>query len=188
MQKSRHTGDIILIDGASSSGKTTISRALQDALDRPFWHFSIDHLRDAGVLPAERLRSGDFDWGTLRPSFFEGFHRCLPALADAGNNLIVEHIVETDEWMSRLVRLLSPFDVFFVGLHCPLDVLEGREAERGNRRAGEAREDFHRIHEPALYDLELDSTKPPESNVEKLITSWESRVSPSAFDRMESAV
>jgi guanylate kinase len=38
MQKRRAAGEIILIDGASSSGKTTISRALQETLDQPFWH------------------------------------------------------------------------------------------------------------------------------------------------------
>ena len=81
MDESDAAGEIILINGASSSGKTTLSCALQAALDQPFWHFSIDHLRDGGVLPLERIQAGDFDWRELRPSFFEGFHRALPALA-----------------------------------------------------------------------------------------------------------
>jgi len=181
-------GAIILIDGASSSGKTTISCALQAALDRPFWHFSIDHLRDGGVIPLERIQAGDFDWRELRPSFFEGFHRALPALAGAGNNLIVEHIVETESWMKRLVHLLSGFDVYFVGLQCPLAELERRERARGNRRIGEARADHVRVHEFARYDLELDSTESVESNVDKLVSSWTGRESPSAFDSMRAAV
>ena len=78
----------------------------------------------------------------MRPMFFEGFHRCLPALAGAGNNLIVEHIVETQPWMNLLVQVLEPFDVFFVGIHCPLPELERRELERGDRRIGEARQDY----------------------------------------------
>ena len=188
MDDSGAGGKIILIDGASSSGKTTLSRALQAALDQPFWHFSIDHLRDGGVLPLERIQAGEFDWARLRPSFFEGFHRCLPSLAEAGNNLIIEHIVETEAWMARLVRLLSGHDVYFVHLYCALDVLESRERARGNRRVGEARADFERSHEFALYDLELDSAETLESNVEKLVWSWGRRESPTAFDKMRAAV
>jgi chloramphenicol 3-O phosphotransferase len=53
-------GTIIFINGASSSGKSTIARALQARLEDPFWHISIDHLREAQVLPFDRIRSGDF--------------------------------------------------------------------------------------------------------------------------------
>lgn len=113
-------GAIIFVNGASSSGKSTLCAALQARLHEPFWHFSIDHLRDAGVLPLARIRSGEFRWPALRPAFFDGFHRCLPAIADAGNNLLVEYIVETGAARRQIVGLLRPFDVFFVGVHCPL--------------------------------------------------------------------
>ena len=89
------SGKIILINGASSVGKTTLSRALQNKLEEPFWHFSIDHLREARVLPMERIKGGEFAWPAMRPAFFEGFHCSLPALAAAGNNLIVEHKINT---------------------------------------------------------------------------------------------
>ena len=179
------SGKIILINGASSSGKSTLSKALQARLDEPFWHYSIDHLiRDAGILPMERIKQGDFQWSDLRPAFFEGFHRTLPALAEAGNNLIVEHIVETADWMERLVRLLEPFDVFFVGLHCPLPELERREVERGDRRIGEARQDFEITHMFGTYDLEIDSTTPLDQNVAIVISAWQARQQPSAFTRM----
>ena len=101
------SGKIILLNGASSSSKSTLATALQDRLEQPFWHFSIDHLDAAGVLPQARITSGEFTWSTLRPHFFEGFHRCIPVLAEAGNNLIVEHIVEAEDWMQRLLRLLG---------------------------------------------------------------------------------
>lgn len=180
------SGKIILVNGASSSGKSTLSRALQAKLDEPFWHFSIDHLREAGVLPMRRIRSGEFSWQAMRPAFFEGFHRSLPALAGAGNNLIVEHIVETEAWMHRLVQLLKPFDVFFVGIHCPLPELERREIERGDRRIGEARQDYAMTHTFGFYDIEVDSTEPLEQNVDTVIAAWKARKRPSAFDRMAS--
>ena len=78
--------EIIFLHGASSSGKSTIARLLQARIERPFWHVSIDHLRDAGVLPLARFRSGEFAWADARKPFFDGFHASLAAYADAGNN------------------------------------------------------------------------------------------------------
>ena len=71
----RECGKIIFIHGPSSSGKTTLSRALQQRLDEPFWLFSIDHLREAGVLPMERIRTGEFAWPKS-----EGILRRVPSL------------------------------------------------------------------------------------------------------------
>lgn len=135
-----------------------------------------------------RIQSGDFSWAAMRPAFFEGFHRCLPALAEAGNNLIVEHIVETEAWMYRLVHLLAPFDVFFVGIHCPLPELERREIARGDRRIGEARQDYEITHTFGIYDIEISSTEPLEQNVDRVISGWKTRKSPSAFDKMISSL
>lgn len=89
---------IIFLHGASSSGKSTIARELQARIEKPLWHISIDHLRDSGVLPIERFRNGDFDWTEVRAAFFDGFHASLAAYANAGNDLILEHILDTNGW------------------------------------------------------------------------------------------
>tara|TARA_R110002124_G_scaffold9586_13_gene49305 strand:- start:20932 stop:21483 length:552 start_codon:yes stop_codon:yes gene_type:complete len=175
------TGRIIFLHGASSSGKSTIARALQDRIELPFWHISIDHLRDAGVLPAARIKAGDFDWKAMRAPFFAGFHRSLAAYASAGNNLIVEHILDTPGWQAELADLLGPFDVFFVAIHCPLDELVRREAARGDRGIGSAEQDFHSIHQGVRYDLELQTLDGPAANVAQLIETWTARSGRSAF-------
>lgn len=177
-------GKLILLNGATSSGKSSIARALQNMIDEPFWHFSIDHLRDAGVLPHDRIERGEFQWSAMREAFFEGFHQSLPAFASAGNNLIVEHIIETQAWMRRLVHLLSGFDVFLVGIHCPLDELERREKARGDRPAGGARRDFETIHENAIYDLELNGLQSPDENARLVIDTWHKRSATSVFSQL----
>lgn len=177
-------GAIILLNGASSSGKSTLAAALRDALDEPFWHYSIDHLLAGDMLPSARIDSGDFSWKDMRPSFFAGFHASLPALANAGNNLIVEHIIETQEWMDRLVTLLHGLDVFFVGVHCPLDELERRERSRGDRRIGEARTDFETTHRFCSYDMEVWSTIPATENARSIIAAWKSRSSDKSVERI----
>ncbi len=172
---SMNSGKIIFLNGASSSGKSTLAKGLQAALPLPFWHYSIDHIRDAGVLPMERIRSGEFVWSEMRGAFFTGFHHCLPALASAGNHLLVEHIFETKAMFDDVTRLLKPFDVFYVGVHCPLTILEQREKERGNRPLGSARHDFETTHTFCTYDMEVDSTQLLEDNVKKIITAWQQR-------------
>lgn len=69
---------LILINGASSAGKTTLCRAVRDAMPAPFLHFSLDFFMfGANVLP--RTPEGKIrDWPHLRPHVFQGFNRCLP--------------------------------------------------------------------------------------------------------------
>lgn len=180
---SPEAGQMILLNGASSSGKSSLARAIQARIDRPFWHISIDHLRDSGVLPSARIKSGEFDWRAMREPFFIGFEQSLRVYLQAGNNLIVEHIMESEAWLQRLVDILSGQDVFFVGVHCDLAELERRELARGDRTIGDARRDFHRIHDYCRYDLKVDGMRPADENADLVIAAWHDRGTPSAFAR-----
>ncbi|MFZ0545449.1 MAG: AAA family ATPase [Candidatus Promineifilaceae bacterium] len=178
-------GHIILIHGASSAGKSTQAVAVQQQIDIPLLHISFDLFIDGRILPMERFRNGTFSWSSVRPNVMDGLHQTWKALALAGNNLIIDHIVETEAEMYKLVRLLSGMDVFFVGLHCSLEELERREIQRGNRRKGEARTDFQTVHTFTIYDLELDSELASvEENTDRLIRAWRDRKRPNAFDRI----
>lgn len=178
------SGKIIIINGPSSSGKTTLALALQRQLDIPFIRFSFDLFLDHKAFPLEGIRNGTFSWDSMRPSVFRGLHQCLPALALAGNNIIFDHIIETRPLLDELVSLVSGLDVFFVGLHCSLPELERRERQRGDRREGEAHQDFLTVHSITSYDLELNSEHALEENVTELIRSWKERKRPSALDKM----
>lgn len=184
MSDTSNTGKIIIINGPSSSGKTTLALALQNQFEFPFLRFSFDVFMENNVLPMEQIKNGTFAWSSMRPSVFNGFHQCLPVLAATGNNLIIDHIIETKSWMINLIELLSEYDVYFVGLHCSLPELERREIQRGNRRTGEARADFEIVHSFAFYDLVLSSEDSLEGNVVTLIAAWNNRSKPSAFNNM----
>lgn len=177
-------GKIIFLHGASSSGKSTLARALQARIEEPFWHISIDHLRDSGVLPTARFKAGDFDWRTQRPLFFEGYHRSLAAYAASGNNLILEHILEEQAWLGMLARLFQPFDVFFVGVHCSRETLVRRELHRGDRPIGSAAQDFDRIHVGKRYDFEVHSEMELADIVDNVLRAWRARRAPLVFARL----
>lgn len=101
--------------------------------------------------------------------------------------MLVEHIIETRAWLNDLLRLLRGYDVFFVGVHCPLEVLERRERERGDRHLGEAR--YHlKTHSYCTYDLSVDSREAPEDNAQRIVRAWTRRTSPSAFEMMYAAL
>src|SRR5262252_8134456 len=104
MNDHREPGKIILINGASSAGKSTLARSLQQHLPEPFLHWSFDHLRESNALPMARIRNGGLDWARMRLTVFDGFHRSLPAFAQAGNNLIVDHIIEQEQWLADLIH------------------------------------------------------------------------------------
>jgi len=177
-------GKIILINGPSSAGKTTLALRLQDSLDLPFIRFSFDLFMEHKAFPTASIRSGRFSWESMRPAVFSGIQQCVPALARAGNNVLFDHIIETRDMLHHLITHLYGLDVFFVGLHCSLEELERREIQRGDRRPGEARLDFQTVHNITTYDLELDSENPLEENVSRLIRAWHERQRPNALDRM----
>lgn len=181
----RGPGRIILLNGASSSGKSTLARLLQELLDEPFWHVSSDKLVESGFLPQRRDPRGPFDWRQMRPRFFDGFHRCLPAIADAGNDLIVDHIIELPSWRRELAALLAHLDVYLVGVHCDLDEIDRRERARGDRQIGEGRThvSVDGIHTFGPYDLEVDTTAGVSRQLaESVISAWQTRTPARALD------
>lgn len=178
----RTAAAIILLNGASSAGKSTLAQAVQPQLERPFLRFSPDLLLFGnGVLPTRRDLDGPFSWAAMRGPLFEGYFRCLAALVGAGNNVVADLVIESKDQFRRLVGLLSPFDVFFVGVRCPLPELERREQLRGDRRIGDARQDHATVHSFGAYDAEVDSTLPPENNAAMLAEAWRVRRRPGVF-------
>ncbi len=173
-------GKIILINGASSAGKSTLAAAVRDQLPEPFLRFSFDLFIDSYALPKVEKSA----WRKIRPAVFAGYHRCWPALASAGNNLVIDHILEEKGWLHDLLNLLDGYDVFCVGLHCSLEELERREIARGDRGAGDARKDLEVVHKHIMYDLELNSEELLEQNVRGLVEAWQKRATLSAFDKM----
>lgn len=177
-------GKIIVINGPSSSGKSTLAKELQRQFEIPFLRYSFDLFLDSQALPMEQIRNGKISWESMRPNLFSGLQQCLPILAKAGNNIVFDHIIETKEMLHELLHLTAYMDIYFVGLHCSLEELERREIARGNRGSGDARMDFETVHKITTYDLELDSENDLAENAKTLINAWEKRVRPSALDRM----
>jgi chloramphenicol 3-O phosphotransferase len=134
---------------------------------------------DGGAIPPVRPGVQAFDWvHVMRPRFFDGFHRSIRAMADAGNDLIVDHIIEYPSWREQLAGLLAGLDVFLVGVHCDAAELSRRELARGDRRPGEALEhvEVDRIHDFVAYDVSVDTTEGvDDALVARIVSAWRAR-------------
>lgn len=180
---------VILLNGASSSGKTTLCKTLKEMLPAPYFYLSSDQLVDSGALPNVDRQVNDtpWSWNILRPTFFSGFHKSIAAFAHAGNCILVEHIVEHPSWLQELVLELKDFHVFYVGVFCPIEEIRRREQARGDRYIGEGESHIaDGIHTWSDYDLSIDTTKlSPKENAQLIVDSIQKlQVEESVFRRL----
>ncbi len=163
-------GRIILLNGTSSAGKSTLAKGLRLSLEPQFHYYASDQLADGGFRPLD----ADVRWG-CRELFFRGFHRSIAAFAAAGVDLLVEHIVEEQSWADDLKMVLAAFDVFWVGVHAPVAEIDRRERLRGDRQIGEGV--FHlKTHRFCRYDVEVDTMEPLAGNVDSIVAAWRRRL------------
>jgi len=174
------TGRIIFLNGASSSGKSSIAKALQATITEPCFHHCIDDYL-AAFQKGLWNRQDDVqpEWSCI----IRGFHAAGAAIARAGNLVIFDDVLESDPpWVESLLELFDGIDVILVGVHCPLDELERREQKRTDRKAGMARFQHAQVHAEAIYDVEVDtSVLSPEECAVKIGDCMKAPPQPSAF-------
>ena len=157
---------VIVLNGGSSAGKSSIARALQDLLPDPWLTLGADTLVEA--MPARLTAPGpgiEFkDDGTVVVG--EGFRvleaawiRGIAGMAHAGARIILDEVFlggrrSQDRWHPALEGL----GVLWVAVHCDPDEAERREARRPDRIAGMARKQALAVHAGVSYDAEVDTT------------------------------
>src|SRR5262245_9800249 len=176
-------GQIVFLNGTSSSGTTSLARAVQAATATPYLHTGLDHFLQR--LP--RVRT-DFDpttggappaaagWllpfhdgalvgaprlGPVALRLLTGMYRAIGALAAAGVDVVVDGVIYDVRVLRAAVHALAALPVLFGAVRCPLAVAEQRERDRGDRAPGGARV-FHGLVHPLVaahgrYDLEIDT-------------------------------
>lgn len=159
-----HKGIIIILNGTSSSGKTSIVRALQNLLEEPFLEAGIDKF--IWMLPHRYLDRPLWDdvlgkanrAGQTGHQLVLGMHRAVEALCLSGINVIMDHVLVENAWWQDCLDRFQKLPAFLIGVQCPLDVLEERERDRKNRTLGQARLQFDIVHGKRVYDLEVDTS------------------------------
>jgi len=176
---------LILVNGPSSAGKTTLCRALQAAIEQPYLVVGFDdfifmsasrYYRGADTaqqserdkwtaLGAELVKTSPPDAPVSVTARFGPVFRCLlnaiaptvRTLIDHGNPVIFDHVLHDRSMYESYLAATVGLDVFTVGVTCPLDVLERRERERGDRVLGRARGLAEVVHSFCTYDIMVDT-------------------------------
>ncbi|WP_367125377.1 chloramphenicol phosphotransferase CPT family protein [Streptomyces phytohabitans] len=175
-------GRIIFLNGTSSSGKSSIARELLDVLDDGvFFHLAVDGfnaMRTGRELGADEIEAA------LRRTRM-GFHRSIAAMAEVGNDVVVDHVLSEPWRLLDCLTVLPPESVLFTGVHCPLSELERRELARGDRPPGLAARQYDQVHAHGDYDLECDTgTASPRECALRIREFLPRRPTPSAFTRL----
>jgi chloramphenicol 3-O phosphotransferase len=197
-------GQIILLNGTSSSGKSTIAQALQEVMEAPYLHSGIDHFIERyprrmivhgdGAGPAAdgwlaTFHDSTFTAIRIGPAgykFIAGMYQALAALGHAGINVIVDDVIYDEAVLKLAVDALPPAVVYFVGVRCPLEIAEQRERARGNRAPGGAKVFFEAVHRHGLYDLEVDSGElGPAECAMQIKRGLLNKPAPSAFSQLK---
>jgi chloramphenicol 3-O phosphotransferase len=164
---SQSRGRLIVLNGASSAGKTRIAGALLARMGTACVHTGLDELmqrvkpfgpEDGGRLgPLGRsLRLAWFQVTDGRLQLFRRLHREVVSRVRSGQDVIVETALMDRRALLDAAACFAPLGGLFVGVKPPLAVSEQWEAGRTDRPKGQARKHYDLIHEHGTYDLVLD--------------------------------
>jgi chloramphenicol 3-O phosphotransferase len=195
---------IVILNGASSSGKTALARALQQQWTGPLLLLGTDAMM--AMLPAAyvgmkptasrgiefvneadehgplvRARRGDFAC-----KLEDDFARAVASLAKDGHDLVLDLVLFDPASIDSYLRAFEGLRTCFVGVRCSLAVLEARELARGDRFPNLARSQHAAVHTHSeFYDLEVDSTEAGSQELaDRIVRYLHANPSPDAFGRL----
>ena len=87
-------GQIIFLNGTSSSGKSSIAGQLLLMLDPPHFHMSVD------AINSMRAEQKSRELNAVLAGTRAGFHRAVAGMAEAGNYVIADHVL-SERWRLR---------------------------------------------------------------------------------------
>lgn len=162
---------IVLLNGAGSAGKSTIARAIQARARAVFLHVQMDSwlemmpLRTLGTPEGLTFETVEQDGkkavivtsGAEQEQALRGMRAAVAAMAGEGCNMVVDEVMFAPATLAEYRARLAPYDLHSVGVHAPLDVLEAREAARGDRALGLARAQIDIVHRGMEYDFTVDT-------------------------------
>ena len=172
---------VIVLNGGSSSGKTSIARCLQRLLGTTWMTLGVDDLiralpggeqigalararQDGGAPvrtegpvafgPGGSVVVGD-DFRRAEASWYAG----IAAIGRCGTGLIIDEVfIGGRSSQERLASALQGLPVVWIGVRCAPEVAEARERSRADRVGGMARLQATLVHQGVAYDLTVDTT------------------------------
>ncbi|QYI99645.1 AAA family ATPase [Thalassovita mediterranea] len=169
---------VVILNGTSSSGKTSLARAIQRLAKGPVLRVSMDDFLEMmpprfanddeafsfRLVPDATPAEVEIGTGSYGEALMRGMRASVAALADQGLGLVVDDVMLGAHDQQHYREVLARHEVTFIAVRCALETAEQRERERGDRDIGMARWQFTRVHAGRDYDLEVstDDASPDE--------------------------
>lgn len=169
-------GQIVILNGAPRSGKSSIAAVIQDTFDGPWMNLGVD-VHMSGVMPRRYSPGIGLRPGGERPDleplvvrFYAALYESIAAHSRLGLNVVSDFGHHDGFAVPRGVlpdcaRRLGGLPVLLVGVRCPIEVILERRRATG---WGESRTDGfsepgaerwqREVHNPGIYDLEVDTS------------------------------
>ncbi|MCZ6501440.1 MAG: zeta toxin family protein [Gammaproteobacteria bacterium] len=199
-------GKIIFLNGTSSAGKTTLAHALQELLNEPWLHIALDQFRDGlpakyrglnsphgstgeaglNVVPVTDVEKPftAIRFGEVGTKMLLGMRRAIRAFAESGNNIIIDDIILESEFLQDYLDVLDGLEVIFVGVRCPMEVINKREEARPGRFPGTALGHFEICHAHDDYDVNVDTASNSPQQCAAKVIDFLASGKPGAFNRI----
>lgn len=168
--------EVIVLNGGSSSGKSSLARSLRKLLPEPWAALGVDDLLAAlapSLVGDAAPRAGrpplvvfgtdgavhvDPAWRPVEAAWYTG----VAAMARAGLGVILEEVLlDGATGQRRVADALAGLSVLWVGVRCDPAVAATREKARTDpitRVAGMATSQATRVHHAVRYDIVVDTT------------------------------
>ena len=173
-------GRLIILNGASSSGKTTLASAFRDerAAAGEFWLLvGIDDFLskvpapwlDLGLAtgPGAHAQDGlrfvtsslgrELEIGASCRRLLHAYHHAVAAAARSGLNVIVDDVVIDDGVLRDWLDVLDELEPTWVAVRCAPEITAAREVRRGDRPVGMTGTQTDSVHRSLRYAFEIDT-------------------------------
>ncbi|MFL9875967.1 chloramphenicol phosphotransferase CPT family protein [Paraburkholderia megapolitana] len=175
-------GTIVVLNGPSSAGKSTLSRYLCENLIEHHLQIELDAFRNM-----EPANYWDVEKQVIQvrvAALCRAINATAVTFSRHGQAVIVDHVLSPDAWHYMLEDLVG-LPVFIVGVFCSLEILIERELARGDRKIGLAKSQFDSIHANRHYDYVLDTSSSSPLDCGQSVLEWlRSGPNPTAFSKM----
>lgn len=152
--------NIVLLNGPSSAGKSTLSRELQERLEGSVI-ISIDDYMTTD--PRETIYEDDIY--EIMPAMC----RDIKEYVRKGKTVIIDHAITSERIYDMFLDAAKEGDALTVKVVCDIEILRQREIERGDRCPGSAEASLEYLWPKEGYDLTVDNGKIPVSQNADLI-------------------
>lgn len=144
---------IILLNGSSSSGKSTLSKTLQKLFKENGKQYEIVSIDDfMKISTSETIYEADVF------EISQDMCNATIELLEKADGVIVDHVITSERIFKQFLETAKPFNYLLVRVTCPLNVLLQREKERGDRCMGSAKNSYDYLYPKEGYDLIIDTS------------------------------